>query len=364
MSKINKTPIETRLAIERRSAAMLPDRPTQAGFKPWEIRNALFSAIIADKGACLMGEIDRIVDETNAAIDAMRIKSGTLTVPMSHWKGEETPRAECAVGPIYTAGCAVLFIPEDDETKEQARLARISMAVNETVDGEWSDVVVFVGAGGTIPSVDLHFRYVVMPTESEAEAIVALVGVDTYGEGGGVGGLTQAETEMIVKKIVPEWARSTTPPDAQDVRADPVGTAESMTSDLRDEVNSQLATYDKSTAVNNKISTHNTSTIAHEDIRLLIRELRNEINKFLNVDDATRDELSEVLGLIDANAGSLESLTSSKVNVTDIIDNLTTKVTNKPLSAAQGVAIKDMIDALEAEFGDTMAEIEALLSGI
>jgi hypothetical protein len=34
------------------------------------------------------------------------------------------------------------------------------------------------------------------------------------------------------------------------------------------------------------------------------------------------------------------------------------------LSAAQGVAIKDMIDALEAEFGDTMAEIEALLSKI
>jgi hypothetical protein len=40
------------------------------------------------------------------------------------------------VGSIYTAGCAVLFIPEDDETKEQARLARLSMAINETVDGE------------------------------------------------------------------------------------------------------------------------------------------------------------------------------------------------------------------------------------
>ena len=69
--KIKKTSVETRLAIERRSAAMLPDRPTQAGLKPWDIRNALFSAIIADKGACLMGEIDRIVDEVNAAIDAI-----------------------------------------------------------------------------------------------------------------------------------------------------------------------------------------------------------------------------------------------------------------------------------------------------
>ena len=196
--KINKTPVETRLAIERRSAAMLPDRPTQAGLKPWDIRNALFTAIIADKGACLMGEIDRIVDEANAAIDAMRIKSGTLTVSTAHWKGTEPPRAACAMGGLYTAGCAVIFMPEDDETKEQAGLARLSMAINETMDGEWSDVVVFVGEGGKIPSVDLHFRYVVIPTESEADAIVALVGVDAYGEGGTASGVDEEAVKALI----------------------------------------------------------------------------------------------------------------------------------------------------------------------
>ena len=35
------------------------------------------------------------------------------------------------------------------------------------------------------------------------------------------------------------------------------------------------------------------------------------------------------------------------VNVADIVNNLTTSVANKPLSAAQGVAIKSLIDALQ-----------------
>lgn len=40
---------------------------------------------------------------------------------------------------------------------------------------------------------------------------------------------------------------------------------------------------------------------------------------------------------------------SGKVNVTDIIDNLTTNVATKPLSAAQGVALKSMVDAKAAK---------------
>ena len=42
----------------------------------------------------------------------------------------------------------------------------------------------------------------------------------------------------------------------------------------------------------------------------------------------------------------IDAITTSKVSVTDIVNNLTTNVTNKPLSAAQGVALKALIDAL------------------
>ena len=101
------------------------------------------------------------------------------------------------------------------------------------------------------------------------------------------------------------------------------------------------------TVVDNKISTHNTSTTAHNDIRVLITDLTTKLNNFLDVDDTTTDQLSEVLALIENNRGTLESLTTNKINVSDIIDNLITNNSSKVLSAAQGVAIKNLIDALQ-----------------
>lgn len=101
------------------------------------------------------------------------------------------------------------------------------------------------------------------------------------------------------------------------------------------------------TSVNTSISTHNSSTSAHNDIRSLISEINTKLNNFLDVDDGTKDQLSEVLQLIEDNKGTLESLTTGKVNVSDIVDNLTTSNANKVLSAKQGVAIKSLIDALD-----------------
>ena len=96
--------------------------------------------------------------------------------------------------------------------------------------------------------------------------------------------------------------------------------------------------------VSGQINEHNTAPEAHGDIRELLRDLSIKINNFLDVDDETSDQLSEVLTLIaNANKDTLESLTTSKVNVSDIIDNLTTNVANKPLSAAQGVVLASQI---------------------
>lgn len=98
---------------------------------------------------------------------------------------------------------------------------------------------------------------------------------------------------------------------------------------------------------NSAVSTHNTSTSAHSDLRDLITALQTKLNNFLDVDDTTTDQLSELIALINENATDIESITSGKVNVTDIVNNLTTNVANKPLSAAQGVALKALIDALQ-----------------
>ena len=98
--------------------------------------------------------------------------------------------------------------------------------------------------------------------------------------------------------------------------------------------------------VDNKISTHNTSTSTHNDIRDLISGLTTRLNTLANSDDTTLDQMSEVVAYIKNNKSLIDGITTSKVNVSDIINNLTSNVSNKPLSAAQGVALKALIDAI------------------
>ena len=123
---------------------------------------------------------------------------------------------------------------------------------------------------------------------------------------------------------VPSWAKATEKPayTATEVGADATGTAAS------------------------KVSSHNTDGSAHNDIRLVLQELTNKINAFLDSDDTTLDELTELITAIQNNQNTISQLTSNKVNVADIVNNLTTNASNKPLSAAQGVAIKKLIDAI------------------
>ena len=99
--------------------------------------------------------------------------------------------------------------------------------------------------------------------------------------------------------------------------------------------------------VSGQINAHDTSTTSHNDIRVILTKLIEKINKFLDVDDETSDQLSEVLTLIDNNRGTLESLTTTKVNVSDIMNNLTTNDAKMVLSAAQGVELKRLIDAIK-----------------
>ena len=96
--------------------------------------------------------------------------------------------------------------------------------------------------------------------------------------------------------------------------------------------------------VSGQITTHNTSDSAHNDIRELVSELTVRLNTLADSDDTTLDQISEIVNYIKSNKSLIESITTNKVNVTDIVDNLTTNVANKPLSASQGVALKSLID--------------------
>ena len=171
------------------------------------------------------------------------------------------------------------------------------------------------------------------------------------------GNVSQAELEAAIKAVVPGWALEEELPKAADVGADPAGTAESKTSALRDEVNGKLEDYDKSTAVNKKIGDHNVSTESHADLRLELQRLADRLNAALNSTDTSLDDLKEIVAYIKSNKTLIDGITSSKVNVTDIVNNLTTNASNVPLSAAQGVVLKLLIDSLEEIVeGKTTAE--------
>lgn len=123
---------------------------------------------------------------------------------------------------------------------------------------------------------------------------------------------------------VPSWAMQSNKPSysASEVGADASGTATS------------------------EVSTHNTNTSAHNDLRSELKNLSDRLKALADSDDTTLDQMSEIVTYIKSNKSLIDNVTTTKVNVTDIIDNLTTNVSNKPLSAAQGVALKSLIDAI------------------
>lgn len=100
-----------------------------------------------------------------------------------------------------------------------------------------------------------------------------------------------------------------------------------------------------------KVSEHNISDSAHNDIRLSIKNLTTKITALLDSDDETLDQTSEIVAYIKSNKSLIDAITTSKVSVDDIVDNLTTNLSNKPLSAKQGVALKGAIDEVKTALG-------------
>lgn len=155
---------------------------------------------------------------------------------------------------------------------------------------------------------------------AEAAAKRAEEAASMIGPGGGGTG-----TVTSVNGVQPDEAGNVEmeiPQAAEDVGADPAGTAAS------------------------KVSTHNADEDAHPHIQQLISDLAGRLNALADSDDTTLDQLSEIVAYIKSNKALIDSITTGKVSVADIVNNLTSTATNKPLSAAQGKALKALIDAI------------------
>ncbi len=102
--------------------------------------------------------------------------------------------------------------------------------------------------------------------------------------------------------------------------------------------------YATSNYVHTEISKHNTSNVSHDDIRELLAGLATRLNAVADSDDITLDQLSEIVAYIKANRDLIDSVTTSKVSVSDIVDNLTSTAADKPLSANQGNSLRILLN--------------------
>ena len=193
--------------------------------------------------------------------------------------------------------------------------------------GEWEEVPVVAGKNGKSA-----YEYAKEGgfVGTEAEFMVKLA-MEVYSKGEADAKFLTAETDPNV----PAWAKSATKPtyNASEVGADASGSAASALTTAKEYTNSS-------------ISTHNINTAAHSDLRLELQAVADRLNAALNSTDIDLDQMAEIVAYIKANRDLIEQITTGKVSVSNIVDNLTTNVANKPLSAAQGVALKALIDAI------------------
>jgi len=104
------------------------------------------------------------------------------------------------------------------------------------------------------------------------------------------------------------------------------------TSGIKDETN-QLKTdvielidgFDNT--VDEKISEHNNSSIAHPDIRGLISTLAERLNAFLDTDEESLDQISELISFIQNNRTLIEGITTDKADKSEI-PTKTSELTN------------------------------------
>lgn len=104
-----------------------------------------------------------------------------------------------------------------------------------------------------------------------------------------------------------------------------------------------ISGFETTSGASAKVSAHNADSLAHSDIRDLISTLTTRLNAVANSEDIDLDQLAELVSYIKANRGLIESITTTKVSYSDIVNDLNTNDARKPLSAQMGAELRKMI---------------------
>lgn len=143
----------------------------------------------------------------------------------------------------------------------------------------------------------------------------------TYGEDSVVYDGSKHASVNIPK--VPAWALSSTKPKytASEVGAEEKGIAAS------------------------RVSAHNSNANAHADIRNMINNVVNMFNSYV-----TQGQFQQVYNYTQTNAANINQLRTDAVLKKDIVDDLYTNTTVRPLSARQGMLLRSAVDKITPKY--------------
>ena len=252
------------------------------------------------------------------------------------------------------------LIPSIDELLVQIKVIEDAVERAEAAADRAENAGGTGGTGSGTPGAD-GFSPIATVTQTDDGAVITITdktGTTTATIANGAPGpkgdsytLTDADKTAIAQEAaglleendptVPAWAKASTKPTytAAEVGALP------STYTPPNQTAAQVGADPAGTAAS-KVSTHNADEDAHPAIRQLVSDLAGRLNALADSDDTTLDQLSEIVAYIKSNKALIDSITTGKVSTADIVNNLTSTATTKPLSAAQGKALKALIDAI------------------
>lgn len=333
------------LPLEAVQIASVDDYVSEDGKRYLEIR------FVDENIAPLNIELDEIFGDLGTLV-ADKLDAGALK-----WSGTSLYRDSGTIKSSWTdAGFSV-----EDSVGQGVEISRASVklkANKSTIFGTPKQEVLIDGGGITVSNLDKGTDVMLKYPDLPDGTTVTLATLNDIPETGGGSSAVQSvngKTGEVVLNASDVGARpSTWTPTPAEVGARPA---------------TWMPTYadvgaDQSGAASSAVGSHNVNGEAHNDIRLLINELSARINTLANSDDVDLDQMKELVTYIKANRGLIEEITTNKISYSDIVDNLTTNTSSKPLSAAQGVALKALLDGLSNSKLDSSALNTAIATAL
>lgn len=127
-----------------------------------------------------------------------------------------------------------------------------------------------------------------------------------------------------------------------------------------DEGNVIKTTYVKKSDVVDALNDTSTNKPLSANQGKVLKDLITAIQNLLASNDTDLDTIQEIVAYIKSNKTLIDNITTSKVSVSDIVDNLTSAIANKPASANSVYLLKGMIDDINTTLSGLGNRVTAL----